>query len=1616
MSKKRTQQITETLLRALSGKQGGARFPLPREETAALLECQHFSERVQTLLNEGQRPSCARTLLLCEDILGTLAPAPEAGWLAFTYQYACARLFPRPDNRDLREAPQGAPALFFLALLQAIFDDERRFFPPEPLLDIALLREAEEGPYAEEYHRFVTAYRREFVYEAMRLGLEATPFRALEHIAGVNFVAMSVAEDLKRAGAAVDLALVSGAAVAHDIGKFGCRSGERVPYLHYYYTLDWCRRHRLDAIGHIAANHSVWDLELENLSVESLILIYADFRSKQERGPNGEEICHIFTLAEAFNVILAKLDNVDERKRQRYLFVYAKLRDFERYMIAMGVDTELLGRRLPPAPRRDIALMDSGEVVEALKRSGVEHNLNLMHRLSNQRSFSAILEAARGETSWNRQRAYLSIFETYSIYLNAAQKEMMLSFLYEQLMHREGDVRRQAAALMGEILAKFHAGYVKEVPTDHVLPPDAVTDVSLARQYIDRILYPDHKLTQMHKRWLNYTLKMVVGSLLSRCAPERQGEFLSLFLSHFTGAEAMDDTTAFTLLDAAAQLPLDCCTPEQLETLLRFAAALSHREAVNVRAAALELLTVLALEGTGREEALSLLSAMPLSDSRSLSLQRQYALRRLRGGHEDDVIAALEDEDISEIFLENLKAATPWIIKKGNIRLLTVFARLEPSYHLHIATHLSNLLMVSEQVTIRRTAGNALLAIAPLLSRDQRSEVAVELTRGLETGQQEFSKYIPSFLGQFYLFLPPAQLEERLLELQDTLCSANSAIVAAALATVGVVYENYGAYRQRFPEADGDYRSRRERLLGMLLKGLAGFRSEVRQEALQVIGESVFGSPVLSEHEKRQAFLLTSKKLLFLMRENGGGGLTFFYRAAAMSRIYRFITEEELLHRGFRFEERRKIAFFPGTFDPFTLSHKGIIRAIRDLGFEVMLAIDEFSWSKKTQPHRIRRRLASISVADEFHVHIFPEDFPVNIASSDNLRALREAFPGKEVYIVVGSDVVANASSYRAEPEENSIHSFHHVIFRHVNEGEEERERDYSRIAGEVVELSLPPHLEDISSTRIRDAIDANRDISNLIDPVAQEYIYRHNLYLREPQNKPVLQAEDLSFHCYGRLDDTLAEALLPAAPKSREQGEEICRQIRVLEDTVITLRQERTGKVCGFVSLRCLDSHELYSRLGNTQLSAFVRQNAGGKALAISGIYAPKGPEQQELCQYLLTEALAYALRQEITYAFFYPMTGSCPAHLREILTLQGFIPAPEVPETRELLVVDMRRPIVLTRDMDTVIKAPLGESRRVREALTAAHRRLQRTLTMLYPGNLVLSISATLLHRRLVGRITARNGVPSAPTVPRKLGPCICVPFGKILRGAAVPNTVTKTLHTDKVYAPDLSGYSVEAYPGYSPLRYQVRTIRSFHRPAILVDDMLHDGKRVRRVVPLMEAEGAEIDEVLVGYLTGMGRDTMQEMGHQVDCIYYLPNLRMRFVESTLYPFIGGDTVERSEPMAGGLQPAVNRIFPYAAPDYSEDCADGSTYQLSLCCLENARDILLALEAEYRTLYARNLTLSRLSEAIILPLCPDRGSCMNYDSNRAASTYLENDLMMLRRMRSKVKIVIGNEDENGI
>ena len=1579
MNKKRIRQMDLALRRRLSDRPAADYFA-PGNALLRAIETEGYMQRFAVLFS-GARLRCADVLALCRPELEVLCPGePSEGWLAYAYDYARRLLYPEKTDAE----PFAPGAVFLLSVLQVLFAAEAELLPHDPAWTFDFLTDDElaGSPCAPSYQRFLRLWRREFVYELMRLGLEVTPYRTLEHIAGVHHIAVTAARALRKSGVAVDVALVSGAAAGHDLGKFGCRPGERVPYLHYFYTDQWFRRRRMTDIGHVAANHSVWDLEPDYLSVEALLLIYADFRVKQLHDAQGREITRISTLAEAFQVILDKLDDVDGEKQKRYTRVYARLEDFEQFMVSCGVDVTMSGGDTPPLPEKHTALMTDDEALRALTLRCVGHNMELMHRLTDQRSFARLLEEARGETDWRRLRAYLAVMESYSLYLHIPQKVQTLTFLYELLMHREGDIRRQAAALLGEIIAGFHAGYAKERPADIRPDPRAITDVDQWRLYLDKILYPDHKLMPQHRRWIGYTLKFAVGSLLSHC-PGREERFLAPVFAYYRRPEDLDDYTAFQLLDTAAALPDTAYTASRARQMTDFAAALSLRKDLTIRMAAVLLLDRLARLYPEDGRALEAVTAVPDGDSGTLRYLKQDVLSQ-------GAPLLLPEDVVSEIFLDNLKTATPWITKQGNLRLLTDFARSGKSPALHIATHLSNLIKVSDRVTVRHSAGNALLALAPRLTADQRNEVAVELCRGLELGQQEFTKYIPDYLGRFALWLPPAELDEVLDDLRVNLSSSDSRVTASVLDTVGVIYEAYDAYRSRFPETDDAYRRRRERLLGLLMRGLSGIDGATRQEALFVLGRRVFGSGELGRHEKRRAFMLTQRKLLSAQDEFPGEGLTFYYRAAMLGKLYRFITEERLFHKGFDFGAPRPVAFFPGTFDPFTLSHKGIVRAIRDQGFEVLLAIDEFSWSKKTQPYRLRRRIAAMAVADVFHVSIFPEDFPVNIANPENLHELRAAFPGRSVSIVVGSDVVLHASSYKKSVTPDSIHTFDHVVFRRTEPDAEPA--DYSCITGKVLELTLPPQLEEISSTRIREAVDANRDISNLIDPTVQEFIYRRGLYLREPQDKPVLRTEDLSF--------------LPASPETAEKflrtmlsvptAAALRTQIESRGDDVMVCR-DTDGTILGAASYACLDSARLFARLGDPALSGLVRQNAGGRTLLISGLFVPRGERQSDLCQLLITEVLTLALSREFTYALYLPLEGAVSGYGRQLLTLQGFVPAGE---STDALAVDMRCPIVLSRNVDTAVKAPFSSSPRVLAAIAAAHRRLQAALTKLQPGSLVLSLSAGVIYHRLLQRITGRNGVPAEPTTPRVLGPDICVPYGKILRGVAVPNTVTKTLRTDKVYEPDLSTYSIEAYPDYSPLPDQVRTIHAFARPVILVDDMLHDGKRIRRLAPLLTETNTPVDQVLVGYLTGMGRDLMEQLGYDVDAIYYLPNLRLRFVESTLYPFIGGDTVRRSEALPGGLQPAVNRILPYAAPEYT-GMDDETAWELSLCCLENARDILLALETEFRSLYARNLTLSRLGEAVILPLCPDKGGCMTYDLSRAASTYLEGDIELLKRMR---------------
>lgn len=318
------------------------------------------------------------------------------------------------------------------------------------------------------------------------------------------------------------------------------------------------------------------------------------------------------------------------------------------------------------------------------------------------------------------------------------------------------------------------------------------------------------------------------------------------------------------------------------------------------------------------------------------------------------------------------------------------------------------------------------------------------------------------------------------------------------------------------------------------------------------------------------------------------------------------------------------------------------------------------------------------------------------------------------------------------------------VIFRRSGVAE----ADYSLISGKVVELKLPPHLEDISSTRIRDAVDQGRDISNLIDPVAQDLIYRQGLYLREPLDKPLLSAGDIQF-CYQAPEEDWGGPAAggPPRPAGGDGG------------PALRPPAGRDGGGPGGAELLPGGARTAVRRLGSTRLAGFVRERTGGRALVISGMWCARTRDPMEICQALITEVLTCALRQGHGCALFCPAQDFVPGYVRELLALQGFVPAPAPWQGREVLAVDMSRPIVLTRNMETVLKAPFTGSAAVLTALNAAHRRLQTALTGLYPGCLVLSISASVIHHRLLHMITAANGVSAQPTRPGCWGSvCAC------------------------------------------------------------------------------------------------------------------------------------------------------------------------------------------------------------------------------------------------------------------
>ena len=164
---------------------------------------------------------------------------------------------------------------------------------------------------------------------------------------------------------------------------------------------------------------------------------------------------------------------------------------------------------------------------------------------------------------------------------------------------------------------------------------------------------------------------------------------------------------------------------------------------------------------------------------------------------------------------------------------------------IHTAIHLCNLLKVSAIERVRNYSGYTLLNIIPLLSLEQRNDVSIELLRALEMDSYQFTKFIPEYLGQILLYLPPKELDEIIDDLEDKIKVSRLQTILLILNTIGVCVLNYPKYKAKFNEDENFYNNRLKRLLGLLLVPLASYKLELKTESLRVIASTIFNSDQL---------------------------------------------------------------------------------------------------------------------------------------------------------------------------------------------------------------------------------------------------------------------------------------------------------------------------------------------------------------------------------------------------------------------------------------------------------------------------------------------------------------------------------------------------------------------------------------------------------------------------------------------------------------------------------------------------------------------------------------------------------------------------------------------------
>jgi nicotinate-nucleotide adenylyltransferase len=193
-----------------------------------------------------------------------------------------------------------------------------------------------------------------------------------------------------------------------------------------------------------------------------------------------------------------------------------------------------------------------------------------------------------------------------------------------------------------------------------------------------------------------------------------------------------------------------------------------------------------------------------------------------------------------------------------------------------------------------------------------------------------------------------------------------------------------------------------------------------------------------------------------------------------------------------------RLGVFGGTFDP---PHAGHVRVARDVADA--LALDRVLWiPARSPPHKtgtgisppaLRREMTAAACAADPRFEVSDVELRREGPSwtVDTLRALREAHPGAELYLILGADQVGTLADGWREPEE-VLRLAVPVIMDREGESAAAAAPD---LPGMERAVHVPVTRVDVSSTEVRARVRAGEDVSAMVPEGVLRVIVREGRY-----------------------------------------------------------------------------------------------------------------------------------------------------------------------------------------------------------------------------------------------------------------------------------------------------------------------------------------------------------------------------------------------------------------------------------------------------------------------------------------------------------------------------------------